>query len=247
MKLENKVAIVTGASSGIGLAIAKIFLQEGAKVVFSDINEIDGQAAVNNLGEKAIFIKCDVSKVEEVNNLVKSTVEKYERLDIMVNNAGISAPGGAMGCTDEDWAKVIGVNLSGVFYGVKAAANAMKSLQIKGSIVNISSILGLVGFQDAIAYSSAKGGVSNLTRSAALDLAALGIRVNAIAPGFITTAMTKTFLEDENFSKFIISSTPLGYVGKPEDVAQAALYLGSDDSAYVTGIVLPVDGGWTCK
>jgi len=244
MKLENKVAIVTGASSGIGLAIAKIFLQEGATVVFSDVNEVEGIA---DYGEKASFVKCDVANAMEVNSLVNSTVEKHGRLDIMVNNAGISAPGGAMGCTDEDWAKVIGVNLSGVFYGVKAAANAMKSLQIKGSIINISSILGLVGFQDAIAYSSAKGGVANLTRSAALDLAALGIRVNAIAPGFITTTMTKTVLEDENSSKFIIGSTPLGYVGKPEDVAQAALYLGSDDSAYVTGIVLPVDGGWTCK
>ena len=244
MKLENKVAIVTGASSGIGLAIAKIFLQEGATVVFSDVNEVEGIA---DYGEKASFVKCDVANAMEVNSLVNSTVEKHGRLDIMVNNAGISAPGGAMGCTDEDWAKVIGVNLSGVFYGVKAAANAMKSLQIKGSIINISSILGLVGFQDAIAYSSAKGGVSNLTRSAALDLAALGIRVNAIAPGFITTTMTKTVLEDENSSKFITGSTPLGYVGKPEDIARAALYLGSDDSAYVTGIVLPVDGGWTCK
>ena len=244
MKLENKVAIVTGASSGIGLAIAKIFLQEGATVVFSDVNEVEGIA---DYGEKASFVKCDVANAMEVNSLVNSTVEKHGRLDIMVNNAGISAPGGAMGCTDEDWAKVIGVNLSGVFYGVRAAANAMKSLQIKGSIINISSILGLVGFQDAIAYSSAKGGVSNLTRSAALDLAALGIRVNAIAPGFITTTMTKTVLEDENSSKFITGSTPLGYVGKPEDIARAALYLGSDDSAYVTGIVLPVDGGWTCK
>lgn len=244
MKLENKVAIVTGASSGIGLAIAKIYLQEGATVVFSDVNDVEGIA---DFGEKASFMKCDVANAMEVNSLVNSTVEKHGRLDIMVNNAGIGALGGAIECTDEDWSKVIGVNLSGVFYGVKAAANAMKSLQVKGSIINISSILGLVGFQGAIAYSSAKGGVSNLTRSAALDLAAVGIRVNAIAPGFITTAMTKTVLEDENFSKFVTSSTPLGYVGKSEDIAQAALYLGSDDSAYVTGIVLPVDGGWTCK
>lgn len=244
MKLENKVAIVTGASSGIGLAIAKMYLQEGATVVFSDVNEVEGIA---DFGEKANFVKCDVANAMEVNSLVNSTVEKHGRLDIMVNNAGIGALGGVMECTDEDWSKVIGVNLSGVFYGVKAAANAMKSLQIKGSIINISSILGLVGFQGAIAYSSAKGGVSNLTRSAALDLAAVGIRVNAIAPGFITTAMTKTALEDENFSKLVTGSTPLGYVGKPEDIAQAALYLGSDNSAYVTGIVLPVDGGWTCK
>jgi len=244
MKLENKVAIVTGASSGIGLAIAKMYLQEGATVVFSDVNEVEGNA---DFGEKASFVKCNVANAMEVNSLVNSTVEKHGRLDIMVNNAGIGALGGATDCTDEDWSKVIGVNLSGVFYGVKAATNAMKSLQIKGSIINISSILGLVGFKGAIAYSSAKGGVSNLTRSAALDLASAGIRVNAIAPGFIATAMTKTVLEDENFSKFVTESTPLGYVGKPEDIAEAALYLGSDNSAYVTGIVLPVDGGWTCK
>ena len=244
MKLQNKVAIVTGASSGIGLAIAKLYLQEGATVVFSDVNEV---VEIASLGENASFVKCDVSKAEEVNSLVTGTVEKYGRLDIMVNNAGIGTLGGALDCTDDDWAKVMGVNLSGVFYGVKAAANAMKNEQIKGSIINISSILGLVGFQGAIAYSTAKGGVSNLTRSSALDLATLGIRVNAIAPAFIKTGMTKAVLADENFSKLITSSTPLGYVGEPEDIAMAALYLGSDDSKYVTGIVLPVDGGWTCK
>ncbi len=247
MKLQNKVAVVTGASSGIGLAIAKEFLTEGASVVFSDWNEKDGVEAVSSLGNKAVFIKTDVSKSQEVNNLVQSTIEKFGKLDIFVNNAGVGALGGAIECTDDDWARVIGINLFGVFYGVKAAANAMKAVGTKGSIINITSILGIVGFQGAIAYSAAKGGVSNLTRSAAQDLASLGIRVNAIAPAFIKTNMTKVVLQNEAFNKMVVSNTPLGYVGDPEDIAKAALYLASEDSKYVTGIIMPVDGGWTCR
>lgn len=246
MKLQNKIAIVTGASSGIGLAIAKLYLQEGAIVVFSDISE-EGSKVITGLGEKASFVKCDVSKSAEVHELVKGTVEKFGKLDIMVNNAGIGVLGGALDCTDEDWSKVIGIDLSGVFYGVSAAANAMKATQVKGSIINMSSILGLVGFQGSIAYSAAKGGVSNLTRSAAQDLAALGIRVNAIAPAFIKTNMTKAVLENQDFNNMIKANTPLGYTGEPEDIAQAALFLASDEAKYVTGIILPVDGGWTCR
>jgi len=247
MKLQNKISIVTGASSGIGLAIAKLFLQEGARVVMSDINEADGVKLAQSLGDKASFIKCDVSKPQEVNQLISTTLEKYGKLDIMVNNAGIGALGGALDCTDEDWAKVIGINLSGVFYGVKAGANAMKATGTKGSIINMTSILGLVGFNGAIAYSAAKGGVSNLTRAAAQDLASLGIRVNAIAPGFIATNMTKDVLTNEAFNNMVKANTPLGHVGEVDDIAHAALYLASDEAKYVTGIILPVDGGWTCR
>ena len=247
MKLQNKTAIVTGASSGIGLGIAKLFLEEGANVVFSDINEEIGKNIVSELGEKASFQKCDVSKSEEVYKLVENTVAKYGKLDVMVNNAGIGGLGGILECTDEDWKKVIDINLSGVFYGTSAAAKAMKATQTKGSIINMTSILGIVGFQGAIAYSAAKGGVSNLTRASAQDLALSGIRVNAIAPGFIETNMTKGVLQDNTFSNMIKNNTPLGYVGDTKDIAQAALYLASDDSGYVTGIILPVDGGWTCR
>lgn len=247
MKLQNKISIVTGASSGIGLAIAKIFLQEGATVVMSDINESEGSKLAQSLGDKASFIKCDVSKSQEVHQLVSMTLEKYGKLDIMVNNAGIGALGGVLDCTDEDWAKVISINLSGVFYGAKAAANAMKATQTKGSIINMTSILGLVGLAGTVAYSAAKGGVSNLTRASAQDLAPLGIRVNAIAPGFIETNMTKAVLADENFVNMIKLNTPLGHVGNVDDIANAALYLASDEAKYVTGIILPVDGGWTCR
>lgn len=246
MKLQNKIAIVTGASSGIGLAIAKLYLEEGATVVFSDVNE-SGAQIVADLGEKASFVKCDVSDPVAVENLVNGTVEKYGKLDIMVNNAGIGALGGALDCTNDAWDKVISINLSGVFYGVRAAANAMKEKGVKGSIINMTSILGIVGMEGAIAYCAAKGGVSNLTRASALDLASLGIRVNAIAPAFITTGMTKDILNDAGFNAFVTGNTPLGYVGEPNDIAHAALYLGSEDSKYVTGIILPVDGGWTCR
>lgn len=247
MKLQNKTAIVTGASSGIGLAIAKLFVSEGAKVIFSDINEKDGMVAISGLGDNALFVKCDVSKSAEVLALVTVAVEKFGKLDIMVNNAGIGTLGGALECTDEDWQRVININLSGVFYGVKAAANAMKATQAKGSIINMTSILGLVGMPSTIAYSAAKGGVTNLTRAASLDLAPLGIRVNAIAPAFIKTNMTTDVLGDDTFNKMVMTNTPLGYVGDPIDIANAALYLASDDSKYVTGIILPVDGGWTSR
>jgi NAD(P)-dependent dehydrogenase (short-subunit alcohol dehydrogenase family) len=248
MKIQNKTAIVTGASSGIGLAIAKLFLKEGAQVVFSDVNEQGSQIVSElNSGENAIFVKCDVSKSEEVNKLVETTIAKYGKLDIMVNNAGVGALGGALDCTVEDWNKVININLSGVFYGISAAAKAMKAMNIKGSIINMTSILGLVAMPSTIAYSAAKGGVTNLTRGAALDLATSSIRVNAIAPGFIKTGMTRDVLDNQDFNSMVLNNTPLGYVGEPDDIANAALYLASEDSKYITGIILPVDGGWTCR
>jgi len=243
MKLENKAAIVTGASSGIGKAIAEKFVSEGASVVFSDVNESD----VSRFGNKAIFVKCDVSKSAEVDNLIKVCLDKFGKVDIMVNNAGIGTTGDALTMEDDAWHKTIEINLSGVFYGIRSAGRAMKEKGIKGSIINMTSILGSVGFNGALAYCASKGGVSQLTRSGALDLAPLGIRVNAIAPGFIKTNMTKGVQEDPNLSKLVNGMTPLGYMGEPEDIANAALYLSSDDSKYVTGSILYVDGGWTAR
>ncbi|MFA5086581.1 MAG: SDR family NAD(P)-dependent oxidoreductase [Candidatus Paceibacterota bacterium] len=243
MKLENKAAIVTGASSGIGKAIAEKFVSEGASVVFSDVNESD----VSRFGNKAIFVKCDVSKSEEVDNLVKACLEKFGKVDIMVNNAGIGSLGDTLTMEDDVWHKTIEINLSGVFYGIRSAGRAMKEKGIKGSIINMTSILGSVGFNGALAYCASKGGINQLTRSGALDLAPSGIRINAIAPGFIKTNMTKGVQEDQDLLKLVSGMTPLGYMGEPEDIANAALYLASEDSKYVTGSILYVDGGWTAR
>jgi NAD(P)-dependent dehydrogenase (short-subunit alcohol dehydrogenase family) len=243
MKLANKVAVVTGAASGLGLAIANLFVAEGAKVIYADINEGGLKLDPAN----AAFVSCDVSQSAAVDALVAAAIAKFGRLDIMVNNAGIGGLGGVLDATDESWNKTIGINLTGVFYGARAAANAMKAAGTKGNIINMSSILGTVGLGGAICYCAAKGGVVQITHAAALDLAPLGIRINAIAPGFITTNMTKGVLADQGFSEMVKSSTPLGHVGEPDDIAQAALYLASDEAKYVTGTILYVDGGWTAR
>ncbi len=244
MRLKNKVAIVTGGASGIGKKIGENFLKEGAKVVFSDI--ADHEEFVDEM-ENGEYIKCDVSKSKEVRSLIDNTVEKFGTLDVIVNNAGIGDDKTILDVSDQDWNKVIGVNLSGVMYGMREAANKMKEMGVKGSIINMSSILGKVGFNGAISYCASKGGVVQLTHAGSMDLADLGIRVNAIAPGFIRTKMTEGILEQEAFKKMIESSTPLGHVGEVADIANAAVYLASDESKYVTGEVIYVDGGWTAK
>jgi NAD(P)-dependent dehydrogenase (short-subunit alcohol dehydrogenase family) len=240
MKLENKIAIVTGSSAGIGKAIAERLIKEGAKVVFSDINEID----IGQYGDNAVFKKCDVSKSSEVDELVSACLEKFGGLDIMVNNAGIGTSADITTLTDEEWHKVIEINLSGVFYGARAASRVMKE---GGSIINMSSILGSVGFASTVAYCAAKGGVDQITKAGALDLSKKGIRINSIAPGFIKTNMTKGLQEDEAYSNFINSMTPMGRMGEVDDIASAAVYLASDDSSYVTGLTLYVDGGYRAQ
>ncbi len=242
MRLKDKVAVVTGAGSGIGKKIAESFLEEGAKVVFSDIS--DNQETSE---ENSIYIKCDVSDSEQVSQLIQKTVEKFGKIDVIVNNAGVGALGGILDVTNEGWDKVIGVNLSGTMYGMRETAKEMKKQGINGSIINISSILGKVGFNGALAYCASKGGVVQLTRAGAVDLAQDKIRVNAIAPGFIRTKMTEDVLKDEGFNNLVTSSTLLGHVGEVDDIANAAIYLASDEAKYVTGEVLYVDGGWTAK
>lgn len=245
MRLKNKVAVVTGAGSGIGKEIGRAFLREGAVVVFSDIHESD--SSVDELGDSARYLKCDVSSSSEVSDLINKTVEIFGKVDVVVNNAGIGSLGGIFDVTDDDWQRVIDINLSGTMYGMREAGKKMKEQNIEGSVINISSILGKVGFSGALAYCASKGGVVQLTRAGAVDMSESKIRVNAISPGFIKTNMTRDVLENEDFNSMVKSSTPLGYVGEVEDIASAAVYLASDESKYVTGHILYVDGGWTAK
>jgi meso-butanediol dehydrogenase / (S,S)-butanediol dehydrogenase / diacetyl reductase len=250
MRLQNKIAIVTGASSGIGEGIAKMFAIEGAVVVCGSTNEEKGSRVAEEIktaGGQAEFVKTDVSDFFQVENLVKAAFTKFGKLDVMVNNAGIASMGSVLDTTPEAWHKVLAVDLDGVFYGIKAAGLLMKEQSTQGSIINIASIAGLVGFQGAAAYCASKGGVVQLTREAALDLALLKIRVNSICPGIITSEMTKSYLENEEAKKSFLAQTPLNFVGEPSDIASMAVYLASDESRFVTGQMMTVDGGWVAK
>lgn len=242
MRLNNKVAIVTGSSSGIGKAIAEMFIKEGAKVICSDIN-----SPKKDLGEGFIFKKADVSKDREVRKLVELAASKFGTLDILVNNAGIGSLEELSEMSDKTWNKVLAINLNGVFYGVRSASSYMKENKIQGSIINMASILGQIGFRGAGAYCSSKGAVNQLTRTAALELAPYGIRVNSIAPGFIETEMTKGIKKDKKANTAVVAATPLGHMGEPNDIAYATVYLASEEAKFVTGSVLYVDGGWTAQ
>ncbi len=244
MRLQNKIAIITGSTSGIGFAIATMFLKEGARVVFSGKKETFDVSSYNG---NAIYIPCDVTDSHDVDRLIKETVSHFGGLDIMVNNAGVGLTAPIVKMDDHLWNTVMATNLSGVMYGIRAAAQYMISSGRAGSIINTSSILGIVGFPETAAYSAAKGGVHQLTKTAAIDLAKQGVRVNAIAPGFITTPMTEGVQKDPQELSMINAATPLGHMGKPEDIAYAAVYLASDESVYTTGSIIYVDGGWTAQ
>jgi NAD(P)-dependent dehydrogenase (short-subunit alcohol dehydrogenase family) len=243
MRLLNKTAIVTGAASGIGKGVAIAFNNEGANVVYADINDIEGFEP----SDKAYFFKCDISRKEEVEELVREAASRFGTLDIIVNNAGICTQGGILETDDDTWQRTIGVNLSGTFYCMRAAARYMKENNVKGSIINISSILGKIGMPGTLSYCASKGGVTLMTRAAGLDLAPFGIRVNAIAPGCIETKMTQVVRENPEIMNMVIGNTPLGFFGQPLDIAYGAVYLASEESRFVTGEVLYIDGGWTAK
>jgi 3-oxoacyl-[acyl-carrier protein] reductase len=241
--LDDKTAIVTGAAQGIGLEIARTFAREGAAVVVSDVNVEAARKAAEELsgsGATAIALRCDVTSEEEVDGLIRTGTAELGSLDIMVNNAGITRDATMRKMTLDDFRKVIDVHLQGAWLGTRAAASVMREQQ-RGSIINMSSISGKVGNMGQTNYSAAKAGIVGLTKAAAKELAHLGVRVNAIQPGLIRTAMTEAMRQEIFDQK--AAEIPLGRAGEPADVASVALFLASDLSSYMTGTVLEVSGG----
>lgn len=248
-KMEGKVAVVTGAGSGIGRASALAFAQEGAKVVVADIAVEGGEATVAMIkedGGEAVFIKTDVSKEAEVEALINKTIETYGRLDYAHNNAGIE--GTADTSSEKNWDQVMNVNLTGVWLCLKYEIPQMVK-QGKGAIVNTSSVAGLVAAGGGInAYGPSKAGVIQLTRDAALAYAKAGIRVNAVCPGVIKTEMIQRVVEEHPPMKdYLANRAPIGRMGEPHEIAKAVVWLCSDESSFITGVALPVDGGWTVQ
>ncbi|QBQ40515.1 SDR family NAD(P)-dependent oxidoreductase [Sphingobacterium psychroaquaticum] len=245
-QLENKVAIVTGGVSGIGRAIVELFVQEGAKVVVADLNDTLGRELMNNFGEgNVVFVKADASSAEDNKKIVEAAIENFGALHIAVNNAGIGGASATVGDYPiESWNKVIDINLNGVFYGMHYQIPEIE--KVGGSIVNMASILGAVGFANSSAYVAAKHGVVGLTKSAAWEYGTRGVRINAIGPGFIATPLIDGAL-DESTQQYLASQHAMQRLGQPHEVAELALWLASDKSSFSTGAYYPVDGGYLAK
>lgn len=244
MSLTDKIALVTGGAQGIGLAIAEELAKAGATLVIADVNLELAETAAKNLSEQFLremmAIKMDVADVENVDQGFKKIIDKYNHLDILVNNAGVTRDGLMMRMNEADWDLVLAINLKGTFNCIKAATRPMMK-QRSGHIINIASVVGLMGNAGQANYSASKAGVIGLTKTAAKELASRGVTVNAIAPGFIKTAMTDK-LTDE-VKKNMQDQIPLGRFGEAQDVAKAVTFLASNDATYITGQVLTVDGG----
>ena len=250
MRLEGKVALISGGARGQGAAEAKLFAKEGARVVFGDILDQQGrqvEAEVLEMDGEAVYLHLDVTSEEHWQAAVATAVGRFGKLDILVNNAGVVSWGVLEDTTSEEWDRVMDINAKGVFLGTKAAIPEMRRAG-GGSIVNISSISGLIG-QESIqpVYNASKGAVRLLTKSTAIQYAKEGIRANSIHPEIIETPGTAARLTDEAYRQNRMESIPLGRLGKPEDVAYGALYLASEESSFVTGSELVIDGGWTAQ
>jgi meso-butanediol dehydrogenase / (S,S)-butanediol dehydrogenase / diacetyl reductase len=251
-RLQNKVAVITGGASGFGFAIAEVFAREGAAVVIVGRNKEKGAGAAEKIrkitGMDSRFIQCDVTKEDEVKHLAETVIGSYKKIDILVNSAGILIRKDFEETTEKEWDEVMATNLKGPFFCCKHMIPFMVEKKM-GSVINISSHISLIGKGDVPVYSASKGGVTALTRSLALRYAKHNIRVNCICPGTILTEMNRHVFEKapdpEKKLREVIATYPLGRLGTPMDVAYAAVYLGSDESSWVTGVALPVEGGYT--
>ena len=242
-RLENKVAVITGGAQGIGKAAVKRFAEEGAVVIIWDVNEEKASSTINefrNICDKISFQKVDVTKLESVTEAAKQIIEKHQKIDILINNAGITRDASFLKMTSEQWQQVIDVNLTGVFNCTKAVAPFMVE-KLYGKIVNTSSVVGLYGNFGQTNYVATKSGIIGMTKVWARELGRKGINVNAVAPGFIATEMVSTV--PEKVLEMLKERTPLGRLGEPEDIANAYLFLSSDEAKFINGAVLSVDGG----
>ena len=247
MRISKKVAIITGAASGIGRTTAILFAKEGGKVIVADQNEVGGNETVDMIrsdGGQAMFKRVNVTSATDMQDMVETTINTYGKLNILVNNAGIAIRLPVVDLPEEDWDRNIDVNLKSIYLSSKYAIPRMIENE-GGSIVNIASIYGIVGGRTRAAYTASKGGVVNLTRSMALDYALHKIRVNCVCPGFVNTPLLKNILKTPEEYQALADLHPMGRLGDMLEIAQGILYLASDASSFVTGIALPIDGGYT--
>lgn len=247
--LKGRVVVVSGASSGLGAQMAKGYAKQGADLVITArrIERLEKLAEeIRQMGVKCLPIKCDVTNVEDVNNAAKKAEEEFGKVDVLVNCAGSAKNNGVLNMTDEEWQFTIDTDLTSVFYVTRAFANIMKKNNY-GRIINIASMYGLVGnsAMDTVAYHSSKGGVVNFTRAVAAELAKYNITCNAICPGYFATELTEDTLKTEEFTNYMKATVPLGRYGKEGELNAGAIFLASDEASYVTGVILPIDGGYT--
>ena len=250
MRLQDKVAVISGGARGMGASEARIFAREGAKVVIGDVLDAEGrqlEAEINETGGECVFVHLDVTQESEWQRAIETAVARYGKLDILVNNAGIVLRGILEDTSGDDWDRVMSVNAKGVFFGTKAAIPEMRKAG-GGSIINISSISGMVG-QDAIqpVYNASKGAVRIFTKSAAIQYAKEGIRVNSVHPGAIDTTMAEERLADPELQLETVARIPMGRTAHPDEVAYGVLFLASDESSFMTGSELVIDGGYTAQ
>lgn len=249
MRLQGKVAIITGAGSGMGKAAAELFAQQGAKIAATDINleAVEAVAAeIREAGGEAIAIRHNVAAKSDWEEVVAKTIETFGKADILVNNAGISVSKDFMEQTEEDFAKGFAINANSVMFGMQAVIPHMEE-NGGGSIVNVSSIAALTGMSGAGVYTASKGAVRSITKAAAVDYGKKNIRVNSVHPGYIVTPMSQEYMESDQFRPYFLSQIALPELGKAIEVANAMLFLASDEASHITGIELPVDGGVVAK
>jgi NAD(P)-dependent dehydrogenase (short-subunit alcohol dehydrogenase family) len=250
MRLQGKIALISGGARGMGAVEARLFAKEGAKVTIGDVLEDEGrklEAELNAMGAEVLFVRLNVTREADWQRAVEATLNRFGKLDVLVNNAGISGRGRVEDTAVEEWDRVMDVNAKGVFLGTKVAIPAMRQGG-GGSIINISSQLGLVGTDHSSPqYQASKGAVRLLTKATAIQYAQEGIRANSVHPGPIVTPMTEAARADPERYQLMLSRIPLGCYGQPEDVAYGVLYLASDEARWVTGSELVIDGGWTAQ